>query len=117
MQDQGQGRQPNDHDAEEREHDFARRWPWARALFYPALHQLQEAVQQQNAALFEERFEGLRKACNSCHAAENVPTFQVGIPTEPRSSITIRWETTCRPEFQWAKSVTARRSGRWRGSS
>ena len=62
----------------------------AREFFFPALNQLDEAVQQQNAGLFDERFEALRAACNGCHTAEKVPTFQVMIPAEPRSAITAR---------------------------
>lgn len=40
-----------------------------------------EAIKKKDIALFKPRFDGLRAACNACHAAEGVPFVRVGIPT------------------------------------
>jgi hypothetical protein len=39
-----------------------------------------EAIKKKDIALFKERIDVLRHACNACHAAEKVPFIQVGIP-------------------------------------
>jgi hypothetical protein len=39
-----------------------------------------EAIRKKDIALFKERFDNLRHACNACHGAENVGFIQVGIP-------------------------------------
>jgi len=55
----------------------------AEALFlksvYPAVL---EALKQKDAALFKERFDAMRAACNACHVAEEVPFIRVGVPAQ-----------------------------------
>jgi hypothetical protein len=59
-----------------------KRRPNAEAIFlkgaYPAML---EALKQKSPALFKERFDALRSACNACHVAESMPFIHVGIPT------------------------------------
>jgi hypothetical protein len=43
--------------------------------------QVMEAIKKKDVALFKERFDALRAACNACHAAEKVAFIRVGIPT------------------------------------
>lgn len=59
----------------------------AESFFDPALEGVREAVEAQDPALFAERFANLTAACNACHAAEQVPSFEVRQPVERRSSI------------------------------
>jgi hypothetical protein len=40
-----------------------------------------DAIKKKDIALFKQRFDTLRHACNACHVAEKVPFIQVGIPT------------------------------------
>lgn len=40
-----------------------------------------EAIKKKDIALFKERFDKLRAACNACHMAEKVPFIHVGIPS------------------------------------
>jgi hypothetical protein len=40
-----------------------------------------DAIRKKDIALFKQRFDTLRHACNACHVAEKVPFIQVGIPT------------------------------------
>jgi hypothetical protein len=65
-----------------------KRRPNAEAIFlksvYPAML---EALKQQSPALFKERFDALRAACNACHTAEGVPFIRVGIPTMKRTPL------------------------------
>jgi len=53
----------------------------AESLFlksaYPAVL---EALKQRDAALFKERFDAMRAACNACHVAEEVPFIRVSVP-------------------------------------
>ena len=46
---------------------------------YPAVL---EALKQKDAALFKERFDAMRAACNACHVAEEVPFIRVGVPAQ-----------------------------------
>ncbi|MBI1728034.1 MAG: hypothetical protein HYR50_12280 [Candidatus Rokubacteria bacterium] len=39
-----------------------------------------DAIKKKDPALFKERFDALRAACNACHAAEAVAFIKVGIP-------------------------------------
>ncbi|MCK6450392.1 MAG: hypothetical protein L6R19_05990 [Alphaproteobacteria bacterium] len=39
-----------------------------------------DAIKKKDIALFKERFDVLRAACNACHTAEKVEFIQVGIP-------------------------------------
>jgi hypothetical protein len=59
----------------------------AQGNFYPVLEPLEAAVAAEDPEAFARAFEGLRRACNTCHQAEGEPTFTVGIPTQRRSSI------------------------------
>ena len=40
-----------------------------------------DAIKKKDVALFKQRFDALRAACNACHAAEGVPFIRVGIPS------------------------------------
>ena len=40
-----------------------------------------DAIRKKDIALFKQRFDTLRQACNACHIAEKVPFIQIGIPT------------------------------------
>jgi hypothetical protein len=51
---------------------------------YPAVL---DAIRKKDPALFKERFDALRNACNACHTAEKVPFIQVGIPTIKQSPL------------------------------
>lgn len=42
---------------------------------------LLEAIKKKDIALFKQRFDELRTACNTCHAAEKVPFIHVGVPS------------------------------------
>lgn len=54
----------------------------AEALFLKgALPQVLAAVKKKDLALFKQRMEALRVACNACHAAERVPFVRIGVPT------------------------------------
>jgi hypothetical protein len=46
-----------------------------------------EAIKKKDIALFKQRFDALRAACNACHAAEAVPFVRVGIPTIKQTPI------------------------------
>lgn len=45
-----------------------------------AYPQVLDAIKKKDVALFKERFDVMRNACNACHAAEKVPFIRVGIP-------------------------------------
>jgi hypothetical protein len=59
----------------------------ARGNFYPALEPLEAAVAAEDPEAFARAYDGLRRACNTCHQAEGEPTLTVGIPTQRRTSI------------------------------
>lgn len=40
-----------------------------------------DAIKKKDVALFKQRVDALRAACNACHAAEKVPFIRVGIPS------------------------------------
>ena len=53
----------------------------AEELFFKeAYPQVLDAIRKKDIALFKERVDVLRNACNACHTAEKVPFIQVGIP-------------------------------------
>jgi hypothetical protein len=63
----------------------------AEALFLKGpLPQVEEAVKKKDAALFKQRIEGLRVACNACHAAERVPFIRIGVPAARHNPILAR---------------------------
>lgn len=49
-------------------------------FFKEAYPQVLEAIRKKDIALFKERFDVLRGACNACHTAEKVQFIHVGIP-------------------------------------
>lgn len=49
-------------------------------FFKEAYPQVLDAIRKKNIALFKERFDVMRAACNACHTAEKVPFIHVGIP-------------------------------------
>lgn len=55
--------------------------------FYPALEPVEAAIEAEDQDAFLRSFEGLRRACNTCHQAEDEPTFTVGTPTQRRTTI------------------------------
>jgi hypothetical protein len=55
--------------------------------FVPALGEVKQAIVLKDLAEFEDAFEGMSAACNSCHAAEGVASFHVEPPSDRRSSI------------------------------
>jgi hypothetical protein len=59
----------------------------AETLFVPVLGELEQAIALKERGAFEETFEGMSAACNSCHAAEGVASFHVDPPTDRKSSI------------------------------
>lgn len=46
-----------------------------------------DAIKKKDIALFKERFDALRAACNACHVAEKVPFVRVGIPSLKQTPI------------------------------
>lgn len=64
-----------------------RRAPSARGHFFPAMARMEAAVEAEDPAGFEQAFEGLRRACNSCHEAEDEHGMRVGTPTQRRTNI------------------------------
>jgi hypothetical protein len=59
----------------------------ATGHFFPALRRMERVVAAEDGAAFGEAFEGLRRACNACHQAEDEPAFVVGVPAQRRTSI------------------------------
>ena len=54
----------------------------AEELFFKeAYPQVLDAIRKKDIALFKERIDVLRTACNACHTAEKVGFIQVGIPS------------------------------------
>ncbi len=50
-------------------------------FFKKAYPQVLEAIRKNDIALFKERIDILRNACNACHTAEKVGFIHVGIPS------------------------------------
>ena len=50
-------------------------------FFKEAYPQILEAIRKKDIALFKQRVDALRGACNACHTAEKVPFIHVGIPS------------------------------------
>jgi hypothetical protein len=48
---------------------------------------LLDAIGKKDPALFKERFETLRAACTSCHAAEQHAFIRIGLPTVKRNPV------------------------------
>lgn len=46
-----------------------------------------DAIGKKDPALFKERFETLRAACTSCHAAEQHAFIRIGLPTVKRNPV------------------------------
>lgn len=46
-----------------------------------------DAIKKKDVALFKQRFDTLRSACNACHAAEGVQFVRVGIPAIKQTPI------------------------------
>lgn len=51
------------------------------------LPEMEKSVQSKDIAIFNKGFQALTINCNSCHAMEKVPFFNVQIPTERQSPI------------------------------
>jgi hypothetical protein len=50
-------------------------------IFFKQVYpELLDAIRKKDIALFKQRFDTLRQACNACHIAEKVPFIQIGIP-------------------------------------
>jgi hypothetical protein len=49
-------------------------------FFQEAYPKVLEAIRKKDIALFKERVDVLRHACNACHVAEKVPFIRIGIP-------------------------------------
>lgn len=50
-------------------------------FFKEAYPKVLDAIRKKDIALFKERIDALRHACNACHGAEKVQFIRVGIPT------------------------------------
>jgi hypothetical protein len=60
----------------------------AESLFLKsALPPVVDAIKKKDAALFKERFETLRAACTSCHAAEKHAFIRIGLPKVKRNPV------------------------------
>jgi hypothetical protein len=59
----------------------ARRANAEQMFFKEAYPQVLDAIRKKDAALFKQRVDALRHACNACHGAERVPFIKVGLPT------------------------------------
>jgi hypothetical protein len=57
----------------------------ARPFLEGPLAAMDEAVSTRDPSLFETRFQGLTAGCNTCHAMEQVPFFEIH-PPESRAS-------------------------------
>jgi hypothetical protein len=54
----------------------------AEAIFFKeAYPKALEAIRKKDVALFKQRVDALRHACNACHGAEKVQFIRVGIPS------------------------------------
>lgn len=51
------------------------------------LPEMKESVEKKDMKIFSDSFQTLTTNCNSCHAMEKVPFFNVQIPTERQSPI------------------------------
>jgi hypothetical protein len=51
------------------------------------LPQVVDAIKKKDAALFKERFETLRAACTTCHAAEKHAFIRIGLPKVKRNPV------------------------------
>ena len=51
------------------------------------LPEMQKSIQRKDTVIFNKGFQTLTINCNSCHAMEKVPFFNVQIPTERQSPI------------------------------
>jgi hypothetical protein len=58
----------------------ARRANAEQIFFREAYPQVLDAIRKKDIALFKERVDALRNACNACHGAERVPFIKVGLP-------------------------------------
>jgi hypothetical protein len=63
---------------------------WAHQFAFAALPELEKAVIEGDAGLFEVRFLALMNNCNSCHVAELKPFLTIRLPEVSRSSIRLR---------------------------
>ena len=52
-----------------------------------ALPEMKKTIEEKNIDHFNKRFETLTHSCNSCHAMEDVPFFNVAVPTKRYSPI------------------------------
>ena len=59
----------------------------ARQFLAESLPAMQQAVEAMDTALFRQNFRAITTSCNSCHAMEKVPFFQVQPPTVRQSPI------------------------------
>jgi hypothetical protein len=60
----------------------------AESLFLKAAWPpLVDAIKKKDAALFKERFETLRAACTTCHAAEKHAFIRIGLPKVKRNPV------------------------------
>jgi hypothetical protein len=69
------------------ERDPARRASAETLFLKSAWPPVLDAIGKKDPALFKERFETLRAACTSCHAAEQHPFIRIGLPTVKRNPV------------------------------
>jgi hypothetical protein len=69
------------------EREPARRANAENLFLKSALPPLVDAIKKKDAALFKERFETLRAACTSCHAAEKHAFIRIGLPKAKRNPV------------------------------
>jgi len=59
----------------------------AEAFLNIAIPEMENAIETEDRDIFRREFENFTQSCNSCHAAENVPHFNVKKPEQRSSSI------------------------------
>lgn len=69
------------------EREPARRTNAENLFLKGPLPQVVDAIRKKDAALFRERFDTLRAACTSCHAAEQHAFIRIGIPKVKRNPV------------------------------
>jgi len=69
------------------EREPARRASAEKLFLKAAWPPMLDAIGKKDPALFRERFETLRAACTSCHAAEQHAFIRIGLPTVKRNPV------------------------------
>jgi hypothetical protein len=66
----------------------ARRANAEQIFFKETYPQVLDAIRKKDSALFKQRVDALRNACNACHAAERVPFIKIGLPAVKHVPVT-----------------------------